>query len=634
MRKFGFIRILSIAAIVLAGVCPALPAAETKGGGRNETKPAPRKPAVEKKVELKPQAAEKEALPKIAHVRLAGPILASPPDFSLFVGQSSGMTLRDWLQRLAKIRNDERIQSVAMEIGNVGMNWSQARELADAIRRLNQTKPVHAHLIGGSAVQFLVASAAKEVTMDPAGTLMITGIGAELTFFRGTLDWIGVEPQLIQVGRFKGAAEPFTRTGPSPELKGEYEKILDDLYGQLCQQIATQRRLTVPHVQQVIDNGPIDAPEALEFRFVDRLVARADWRDHVVARAAGKKHKGAEWMADYGRKKAKAVDFSNPLALFGMMFGGPRSESVQDPTIAIIHADGMIVEGSSGQGMFGGGYVGADTMTKCFDQVRKDEKIKAVIFRINSPGGSAMASELIYQSVKKCSEAKPVIVSVSGLAGSGGYYIAMGGRKILADAPAIVGSVGVISGKMAMSGLMEKLGVSTFEITRGQNAGLWMSRRWTGREEAAIRKLSARTYDLFVSRVKESRGRRVKDIDAVTQGRIFTAQQAVKNGMIDEIGGLREAVLAAQTAAGVKSSYFITLPRPKTLADMFSGADTSAAAPRGPAEMLEALGGKAPSLLAGVGARGGALAYMLSLAQVLGTDTVLTAMPYHVSVHP
>jgi len=623
---------VAVVLTIFVGASAGLSAKAAKPAGKSEDKPKRREPPVKQKVELKAEAAEKEARPRVAHIRVDGRVLSSPPEFSWFVGQTPGMTLREWLQRLAAARNDERIRAVALEVGTPGMNWAQAQEFADAVSRLNKVKPVYAHVTGGGALQYLVASAAREVTMDPAGTLAITGLAAELTFFKGTLDWVGIEAQMIQIGRYKGAAEPFTRTGPSEELKSEYDKILDDLYAQLCGQFARQRRLTIPHVKHVIDSGPISAQDARAHRFVDRLVSKVDWHDYLLKKVRGAKRKSAEWLADYALKKAKPLNLSNPLAVFGMMFAGRADEKVREPTIAIIHADGVIVPGKGGQGLFGTRMVGSKTMLQCFRRAREDDKIKAVIFRVNSPGGSALASELIYQAARKCAEKKPVIVSISGLGASGGYYVSLGGGKILADPAAIVGSVGVLGGKLALSGLLEKVGISTYEMTRGRNAGLWMSRPWDEREQGVIRRLSKRTYDQFVSRVRASRGRRIKDLDAVTQGRIFTAAQAVKNGLIDEVGGIREAMMAAQSAAKIKRSYILTLPKPKTLLDVLYGEEWSGS-PLGQAGEVERLVGGRGGLLP-AGRRRAALGYMLCLARMLDAETVLTAMPCHVSVSP
>jgi protease-4 len=233
-----------------------------------------------------------------------------------------------------------------------------------------------------------------------------------------------------------------------------------------------------------------------------------------------------------------------------------------------------------------------------------------------------LASELIYQAVRRCSAVKPVIASVSGMAASGGYYVAVGAPTIFADSSGIVGSIGVVSGKLALTGLFEKIGVTTYAFTRGRNAGMALSRGWTPNEREAIERLSLRTYQTFVDRVKTGRGERIADIDAVAQGRVFTARQAVKNKMIDAIGGYREATLAAQKAAGVESVYYIHLPRPRTLVDLLSGSD-EAMSPLGAAGDLPGL-----SLL---GESPGAV-YLVNLARLMRGETVLAATPYYLSI--
>jgi protease-4 len=474
------------------------------------------------------------------------------------------MTLEDWLRRFADARRDKSIRAIALEIDSTRMNWAQAQELADAIERLNAVKPVYTYLVSGGAMEYIVASAGREVSMEPSGTLAITGLGVELIFFRGTLDWVGVEPQIIQIGRFKSGAEHLTRTEPSEEMLEVYNGLLDDLYDQLCGQIALQRKLDAAAVKKAIDAGPLSPEDAHRFRLVDRLLQRADWEKHVK-KATARAGRPVTWKKNYGRKTPKTINLSNPFALLGMLFGTDDKQRIKDPTIAIIHADGVLVPGKSGEGLLGQRLAGARTLANCFDEVAEDDRIKAVILRINSPGGSALASELIYQAVERCARKKPVITSVSGVAASGGYYVAVGAPTIIADPCAVTGSIGVISGKFAISGLLEKLRITTYGLTRGKNAGLGLSRPWTEREKAVIRKHAQRTYNVFARRVAESRGERIKDIEGVAEGRIFTGREAVESGLVDKVGGLRDAVIAAQSAANLTESHFITLPRPRTL---------------------------------------------------------------------
>jgi len=561
---------------------------------------------------------------RIAHIRLDGAITEAPAGMDLFAS-STGKTLRQWLGRLARARNDKTIDAVALEVASPLMTWAQAGELADAIKRLNAVKPVYTHVVAGGLGAYLTASAGREMAMDPSGMLTIPGIGAELMYFSETLKKLRIKAQMVQVGKFKGASEPMTRTGPSDEIKQTYKLLLDDLYGQLCASIATQRKLDVKAVQNGIDKGILTAQVAKKVKFVDTLVEKIDWREHVEGRVARKGVK-SEWIKNYGRESRKTVDLSNPFALLGVLMGGSGRKGIAaDPTIAIIHASGVIVTGKSGQSLFGGSGVGADSLVEAFEQVRTDKRIKAVIFRIDSPGGSAIASELIYQAVRKCAKTKPVIVSVSSMAASGGYYIAVGAETIIADPTAIIGSIGVVSGKLAVTGLMEWAGVTRHEITRGKMAGLNMSRPWTKAELATIRTMSEKVYDLFVDRVATSRGKRVKSLHKVIEGRIFTAKQAVGNGMIDKIGGFNDAVLAAQKAAKITNCHYITLPRPRTLMDILSGQDGAS---------TSTLPGPGHDALIGLVRRSRGLGYLLGLGELFQREMTLTAVPYYVNITP
>lgn len=558
----------------------------------------------------------------VAYICLQDEILDSPPDFSL-LGDANRHTLRDWIRRLTRARNDAAITAVALEINNPVMTWAQAQELAASIRQLNEVKPVYAFLTSGSAKEYLVASAARHVSMEPSGLIEITGIGAELMFYQGTLDLIGVKAQMIQIGRYKGAAEPMTRNKPSPEMIDMYNWLLDDLYDQMCSQIAQQRNLKVDLVKDAIDAGPLAADEAHGRKFVDELVESIDWPDFINRRLAGEDADDVEWREEYGAEPAPSIDLSNPFALFKLLAGQAQTPEIIDPTIAIVHVDGVIVSGKGGESILGERMAGDKDIVEALEEVRTNERVKAVILRVNSPGGSALSSELIYQAVARCAKDKPVVASISDIGASGGYYVAVGAPTIYADGAAIVGSVGVISGKLALSGLMEKIGVTTYEITRGRNAGLEMSRAWTAEEQDVIRRHADKTYNLFVKRVAASRGRKIRELDSVTQGRVFTARQGAANGLVDHVGGLREAVLAAASAAGVQSPRYISLPRPHTLLDVLAG-PTGVRAPAAPsAELLT---------LRQLVRRSPGLRYLAALTSLLEQETILAAMPYYLSI--
>ncbi len=624
MNNLNFTKKLLAISLILTICISSSFSATTQPASAPATEPAtqPASEAASQSTSQSVDQADAKKILKIAHIRLAGIILEGPPGFSFFANTPGQLTLKDVLLRLSKARKDKNVGIVALEIDSLNINWAQAQELAEAVTRLNAEKPVHTYLSSASAGQYLVASAGEEIAMEPAGTLMLVGLGAELTFFRGTLDLLGIEPQMVQVGRYKGASEPYARKGPSQEMLYEYEKILDDLYYQLCNQIAKQRGLKIAKVQKAIDSGPLSAAAGKKAKLVDKLITKLDWQKEI-SDSTDDSHGEMKWHANYGKKSPRHLNTSSPFSFFSAVMGGDKKTKVRNSTIAIIHADGLIVPGPSGEGIFGQKMVGAKTLTECFERVRKDDRIKAVIFRVNSPGGSALASELIYQAAKKCAQQKPVIASIAQMGASGGYYIAIGADTIVADDSAIVGSVGVISGKLSFTGLMKKAGISTHEITRGRNAGLFLSRPWSQREMDVIRKHAETTYDMFVERVSESRADHVKDINSVTQGRIFTGRQASENGLIDEVGGLHKAVNLAKEKAKLDKVHFLTLPEPKTFFDIISGnvEANSTSALTDNLTIIERMAGKSPGMV-----------YLINLANLLNDEAVSAAMPHFFSI--
>jgi len=562
--------------------------------------------------------------PAIAHMRFAGVIMDSPPEFSLFGDNTKQKTLTDWLTRLAKARDDAKVQAVALELDSVSLSWSQAQELAESIRRIDKVKPVYAYITTGNVSQYTLAAAARQVAMEPSGDLDIRGLAGELMYFKNTLKMIGVQPQMVQVGKFKGAAEPFANDKPSEEFLGEMNKVFDDLFDQMVSQISEARKLDKAAVKAAIDEGPFTGADALRLKLVDKLMEKDDWKDYV-GKLVAPKDGLYTWRLDYGKEKAEAPDISNPFAMLAAMMK-ERGETVKSPTVAVVHAEGMITGGSSGSGLLGQKMVGAKSIVKAFNEAAADDRIKAIVLRIDSPGGSALASELMYQAIRNAGKKKPVVVSIAGMAASGGYYIAVGAPTIYADPTALVGSIGVVSGKMAIQETLEKLGITTFAITRGKNAGLELSRPWTPEELAVVTRQATTVYDQFAKRVSDSRGKKIGKIEDVAQGRIFTARQGLANGMVDNIGGLREAIQAARKKAGLETSNLISLPKPKTFADILFGEDED------DDQTLAPLKVSVESQILNQFLHNRGAIYLLNLANGMQKQTMFMAMPFYVDV--
>jgi protease-4 len=335
-------------------------------------------------------------------------------------------------------------------------------------------------------------------------------------------------------------------------------------------------------------------------------------------------------IADYGLAKRDQVDLSSPFALFSLLT--KREEAPQGPAVAIIYAEGVIADGAGG-GLFSDAGVASDQMRKAFRVASRDEDIKAVVIRIDSPGGSALASEAMWQSVRRLAEKKPVVISVGTMAASGGYYLACAGDKIYADPAAIVGSIGVVGGKFVYKDLFDKLGLHAEAFDRGSNADLFSSDQpFTDRQRKMVTAWMTQTYHQFTDRVMTTRKGKIKDIDAVARGRVFCAEQAKDLGMVDEIGGLEDAIAGAAQMAGLgKDGYDVRIvPAPKTLGDILTGAGADESFPFAPKAQA---GATADSILNLLGQpEHAALLEELQTLQLLQKRPVVLTMPFIVTI--
>ena len=320
---------------------------------------------------------------------------------------------------------------------------------------------------------YLLACACDQIIMPESGNLMLPGVRAEVMFYKQLFDKLGIQADMLQVGDFKGAAEPYTRSGMSDAFRQQYELVIDDLYDQMVDTIATDRNLKRDEVEQAIDQGLFTAAQAEESGLID-LVAYED-----ESQGEMKKSLAADTLLivrDYGRKKVD-TDFSGMSGMFKFfeLLGGSSSKSraSRAEKIAVVYAVGAIMSGRSQSDLFGSQSLGSDTLVAALRQAEKDETVAGIVLRIDSPGGSALASDMIWRQVRECK--KPIVASMGDVAASGGYYIAMGCDKIVAEPGTLTGSIGVVGGKLAMSGLMNKVGLTTDVISRGKNSGLFSS---------------------------------------------------------------------------------------------------------------------------------------------------------------
>ncbi len=495
-------------------------------------------------------------------VSLSGPLSDAPGDVGFVVDPKDFPPLvTEVAANIRRAATDERIKGLYLEVGDVGAGWAATQELHDAVAAFTASgKPCHAYGETFDNKGYYLASACTDVYIAPAGLMLLNGFSVTNEYYAGTLEKIGVKSNFEHVGDFKSAVEPFERTGPSDAAALATNEMLDSLYEQLVQGIATARKMEPDQVRAIVDNPPITPEAALAAGLVDGL----KYRDEVREGLAGEERTE---LADYR-------EVESPL----------RSAK----TIAVVHAEGQIISGESGSPVFGGSLVGDRTLAELFEQVREDEDVAAVVLRVNSPGGSGLASDAIWHEIKRTREAgKPVVVSMGDYAASGGYYIAAAADAIVAEPGTLTGSIGVFGGKMNLAGLYDKLGITLHTWQRGQLSGLLSSTSdFNDAERAKFREFLEGFYQVFLTRVADGRGMTREQVHAVAQGRVWTGAQAKERKLVDELGGLDVALAKARTLAGIGADEdvgILRLPKRKTFLDeLFEDLQQAEA----PAEML------------------------------------------------
>jgi len=538
----------------------------------------PKKDAAAKKDQAgKKQAVkEKKQEAKLARlVRLT--IKGNYPEGSTSAGIFGDLkpSLRTIIDRIDQAAEDTDVNALVLSIEDLEIGQGKIHELRAAIARFRKHgKPIYAELTSADTRQYVLAIACDEVFMPSSGMLILPGLRAEMTFYKGLFDKLGIHFDMLQEGKYKGAGEPFTRSAMSKPLRESMEALVDDSYCGVVNTIAKDRKLPDYQVKTLIDQGLFTAATAKKAGLIDRIAYFDEFQDSLKAKLKAKQIK---LVTDYKKKQIDA-DFSGisgMVKLMELLFGGKGAEkSSEQQKIAVVYAAGVIVEGSGTSDMFGGEEgLGATKLIQSLRTADEDPKVVAIVLRIDSPGGSAVASDLIWREIVRIK--KPVIASMSDVAGSGGYYIAMGARKIFAEPDTLTGSIGVIGGKMVIGGLLNKLGVSTEIIARGKNSGsLSMISSFTPAEREAWVAMLDETYHQFVSKAAVGRKMPFKKLEALAQGRVYTGRMAVANGLVDCIGTLSDAITEAKRAAHLKADTkveLLILPKAKSFFEQLFG---------------------------------------------------------------
>jgi protease IV len=457
------------------------------------------------------------------------------------------MVLADLLDGLRRARDDQRVKALVAKVGGRAIGLAQVQELRREIARFGEAGKLTvawAESFGefsAGNVPYYLATAFDTIYLQPSGDLGLTGIAVERIFLRDALDKLGVDFQVAKRHEFKSAAEQVTERGFSPSARQATERVTASITEQLTEAISQRRRIAADETRKLVDRGPFLAAQALDAGLVDAL----GYRDEVYATVRKQAGRDAvvQPLGRYQRTRA--------LAERARKLPSPR-----EPAVAVIYATGPIRRGRSGRGLMSGGSMGSDTIAAALRSAVADDHIRAIVLRVNSPGGSYVASDTIWREVVRARAAgKPLVASMGDVAASGGYYISMAADAIVAQPGTVTGSIGVLSGKPVLGQALGKAGVTTDSVTQGEHAAMFGTTHPFSEDEwALVNNWLDQVYADFTQKVAAGRGLSPERVHELARGRVWTGADALEHGLVDELGGLEKAAAIARRRAGLPAA--------------------------------------------------------------------------------
>lgn len=482
--------------------------------------------------------------------------------------QGKTISLYDTWMNLRKASLDPRIKAVVLKFGLLDSDWAKIEELRQAVYDFRKSgKPVIAYFEESPDAdkEYYLATACDKIILHPLGWLGVNGLASYVPFFKGTLDKLGIKAEFEHIEEYKTAYNQFTEKGFTTAHREMMESIYNDIFNYYFKQITAARHKTPEEMKKLIDHGYFQGKEAVDCGLVDGLA----YEDQLLEVMNLKNIKQLNKISN--EKYAKV----NPAS-----FGLNRGKKV-----ALIFATGTILSGEEQVVA-----LGSETFTRWLRAAVKDKSIAAIVVRIDSPGGSAVGSDIIWHELVKARGEKPVVISMSGLAGSGGYWMALGGHKIIAQPQTLTGSIGVIAGKFSFEGLMKKLGINTEKIVLGKEADAFsVYREFTPEERNILKNQIQSIYQQFLERVASSRNLSIEEVHRIGRGRVWTGNQAKELNLVDDLGGLNLAIESAKKMAGIPAEEEVKLviwPKKRTFFDFLMGKETELSYFRAQAEII------------------------------------------------
>ena len=504
----------------------------------------------------------------VLSIRIEGQLTEEEPEgIGSIFGDEKVRTLRDMLDAIDRARTDPRIVGIALEIYQ-GQSFAVTQELRNSLASFSTSgKFCTVYVSEPDNIAYYLATGCPEIYLPPTSTVYLTGLMASQTFYRGFFDGLGIYPDMHSIAEYKTAKNVYTEKGFTREHRAMLVSLLTGLQDQMISAISQARELTPAEVKRLFSTGPHLAERALEDRLVDGLSYYDEYLDHIGDRS--------------GVDSPVWLSAGNYLS---------RTSPPEGPRIAIVYATGIITDGESGNNAFAGRIMGAQTVRRAIREAAEDDSIRAIVLRVNSPGGSPLGSEIIRRQLELAQQDKPVVVSMSDYAASGGYWISMSADKIVAHPGTLTGSIGVVFGKLDIEGLYNKLGFTKDHVALTPSATFFYPfERFTPAQRRKAREIMSDIYQKFIAGVAAGRGKTTEEVNRIGRGRVWLGSQAMENGLIDELGGLAESIDAAKELANIPADQPISrvyLPRPRSDWELIQELFSASAKP---ADLLTAL---------------------------------------------
>lgn len=529
--------------------------------------------------------------PKLAQITISGEISEGPEaagGANLFNFGPKPKRLQTILKTIRKAKDDAEVSGMLLRVDGPDAGMGKMNAIRQALIDFRSSgKKIHMHCSEASTKEYLIACAGDDISMMPLGVLMLPGVHIEMSYMKELLDWAGVKADVVHIGEFKTAFENFARNEMSEGQRKSLNDLMDGYFEQIVDSVAQGRKMSAERVKAAIDTAIFTAAQARARGLIDQVEYEDEFRARLKKEYGGK----LEVLERYDKPERDEIDFSD-FTFFIKIFSemSKKPEKLKGDKIAVVYAVGGIHSGKSGDSS-----MGSVTMVKAIREAWEDQSVKAIVLRVDSPGGSAIASDEIWREIVRAKEKKPVIVSMSDVAASGGYWISMSADAIVAEPTTITGSIGVVGMKPVLRDFYKKVGMNPQGLQRGKMAGMGsLSQEWSPEERGLVMRLMEGIYSEFVSKVSSGRGRAFEEMEKIARGRIWTGKQAKQLGLVDELGGLDDAIRIAKTKAGVdpaKELKILELPRPKTFMDILEEGDfpfarIAASLPQGSVENL------------------------------------------------